>query len=160
MASELPPCGLYKTGVSLPGHEEDVPAGRLIYFHNHSEKGPPLVLNPQSNTHNRWLFQGQGWLVEDPGFIGALEPLLSEGLYTVSGQHLHISRDEIVPERSLVQLGYNRSADTILFVGKFEENTISFPSTGYRFTSADVHQHLKAVEFNIPKPLSDKTQLH
>ena len=119
MAPKLPPCGLYRTGTSLPKYEQDVPGGVLIYFHNHSDKGPPIVLLPRKNEHNNWAFHEKGWLVEDPGFIGALVPLKSQGLYVVTERHLHISREEILPEKTLVQLGYNRSGDTIFLLSFF-----------------------------------------
>ena len=154
--ADLPNCGLYRTGVSLPKQEEQVPGGGLIYFHNHSEQGPPLVLLPDENEHNRWSFNERGWLVEDPGFLGALVPLKSEGLYIVTAQHLHISREEIIPEQTLVQLGYNRRGDTILFAARFEENTIHFPSHGYRFEAPAVQQHLSPVPFAVPEPKKDR----
>lgn len=152
MTAELPPCGLYRTGVSLPGQEEQVTGGALIYFHNHSDKGPPLVLLPEENTHNRWTFHKRGWFAEDPGFLRALIPLKPQGLYVISGNHLHISREEILPEKTLVQLGYNRRGDTILFPARFEGNGLSFPSQGYRFEVPAVQENLAPVNFNVPKP--------
>jgi hypothetical protein len=155
--AELPDCGLYRTGVSLPGHEEEVPGGILIYFHNHSEQGPPLVLTPHDNTHNRWSFHERGWLVEDPGFISALIPLKGEGYYTVSGHHLHVSKEEIIPERTLVQLGYNRRGDTLLFVAEFKDNAIEFPSQGYRFESTEVQGNLASAVFSVPETEEERT---
>ena len=51
--SMLPSCGLYRTTKPLSGHEEQVPAGLLVYFHNHSDSGLPQVLSPDHNVHNR-----------------------------------------------------------------------------------------------------------
>ncbi len=156
MSDGLPNCGLYRTGVSLPGHEEQVAEGALIYFHNHSDKGPPLVLAPATCTGNKWTFNERGWLVEDSGFVRALVPLKPEGFYVVSGRHLHVSREEILPERTLIQLGYNRRADTILFAARFAGNTITFPERGYRFESVDVQEHLAPANFKIPESKPDR----
>lgn len=156
MAAELPACGLYRTGTALPGHEEEVPGGTLVYFHNHSDKGPPVVLPPNENVLNRWTFHDRGWLVEDPGFIGALVPLRPQGYYVVSGRHLHLSREEIIAERTLVQLGYNRRGDTILFVARFEDNAIRFPERGFRFEAPAVQEHLEPVNFSVPEAKPDR----
>lgn len=150
-SAALPPCGLYRTTVALPGHESQVASDRLVYFHNHSEQGPPLVLMPQSNTHNRWTFHDRGYLVESPEFIRALVPLRPEGYYVIR-DHLHLSREEILPERTLVQLGYNREAEPILFVARFEENLIRFPDRGYRVNGPAVLEQLEPANFRAPRP--------
>jgi hypothetical protein len=147
-------CGLYRTGIALGGpgeQEEQVGSGLLVYFHNHSDEGPPMVVTPHANSNNRWQFHERGWTIEDNDFVAALIPLKPEGLY-VNAEHLHISREEIIPPRTLMQLGYNRRADSILFVARFEDNTISFPSSGYSFTSPDLQKHLQPVGFNVPQP--------
>ena len=156
MADELPACGLYRSGRALPGQEEKVPAGVLIYFHNHSEKGSPLILTPHENSENRWRFHDRGWLTEDVRFIREMVALKPEGLYVVQGQQLHVSREEIIPERTLVQLGYNRRGDTLLFPAKFEGLTITFPTHGYRFEAIGVQQYLHPVAFKVPKPRAER----
>lgn len=147
--ADLPPCGLYKTGVPLPGDEAHLPAGKLVYFHSHSDQGPPVVCCPENNQHNRWRFQQQGHVVDDPVFLAALEPLLPEGLYAIKA-HVHISKEELLPERTLVQLGYDRDATPILFPGRFSENSIVFPPTGLGFASGDVFANLEPVNFLVP----------
>ena len=154
--AELPDCGLYRTGISLVGHEESVPKGALVYFHNHSEQGKPLILPPNENQSNRWSFHDRGWLVEDPGFVAKLIPLLPEGLYFLKEQHLHVSREEILPEKTLLQLGYNRKGDTLLFPAKFEPLSITFPTRGYRFESPDVQKFLAPVPFTVPAPAKQR----
>jgi hypothetical protein len=151
-------CGLYRTGQSLSGHDEHVGEGRLVYFHNHSEQGPPLVLTPHANSHNRWQFHDRGFLVEDEAFLDALIALKPEGFY-INTEHLHISREEIIPPHSLLQLGYNREADSILFVARFEGNTISFPSEGYSFSSPDIQKVLEPAGFAFPRPKAE-SDLH
>lgn len=145
----IPSCGLYRTGAALAENEENVPSGVLVYFHDHSEQGPPIVLTPHSNTHNRWTFHERGWLVRDDSFLLALVPLKPEGFY-VTSEHIHITKEEILPPRTLLQLGYNRNADSILFVGRFEGNTISFPTQGYSYPSPDVQKLLDPAGFRAP----------
>ena len=152
----LPPCGLYRTTVPLPGREEAVPVGRLVYFHNHSDEGPPLVLLPASNTHNRWTFHDRGYLASDPDYPATLEPLPKEGLY-VMRSHFHPGEGVVVAERTLVQLGYNPAGDPILFVPVVEDNAIRFPSTGYRFESRGILKELEPAGFVLPsKPPADE----
>ena len=131
MSSQLPNCGLYRTGAALPGNEEQVPEGILVYFHNHSDQGPAMLLTPHSNEHNRWQFHERGWLVEASDFIEAMVPLKPEGLY-VNTEHIHISPEEIIPARMLVQLGYNRSGDPILFVPELRDSVLGVPERGSR----------------------------
>jgi len=127
------PCGLYRTTAPLPGKEEKVSAGRLVFYHNHSEQGPPLVLTPHANEHNVWTFHERGWLVEDPDWPETLVPLLPEGYYVLKA-HVHLAKqEEVLPERTLVQLGYDQRARPILFPAQFEGSTIRFSDRGYGF---------------------------
>jgi len=148
---KLPACGLYRTTIAMAGKEEQVGEGRLVMFHNHSKQGLPLVLLPQSNENNRWTFHERGYLVEDDMFLDGLVTLLAEGYYVLK-EHVHVTKEEILPEGALVQLGYNPTANPILFVARFEGNTISFPSTGYRFDGFKVFKNLTPAGFRIPKP--------
>lgn len=148
--STLPACGLYRTGTPFPGREEAIPAGSLIHFHNHSEEGPPIVQQPESNADNRWVFGEEGWLVEDDAFISAMVPLRPEGLYVIT-EPTQVAPENILPPRSLVQLGYNRRADPILFVGQFEANSILFPTRGFRFHNLDIFERLERANFEVPE---------
>ena len=147
----LPPCGLYRTGRALPGQEEKIPAGKLVMFHNHSDQGPPLVLLPATNENNVWTFHKSGWAVHAPEFLQALVPLRAEGLYVVSGQ-IYTSREQMLPDKTLVQLGYNRDGDSILFPADFVGNSIHFPTQGFRFKSTEVQKNLASVGFIRPSP--------
>jgi hypothetical protein len=148
MPENLPPCGLFRTAEPLPGKEQWVRAGMLVYFHNHSQQGPPLLLLPAENKKNRWVFHEKGYLIREPGFVESLEPLKDEGLYVLT-EPIYLSREEFIPEQTLIQLGYNRSADPILFLGQFEDNTIFFPDSGLKCTS-EVFELLEDVPFRVP----------
>jgi hypothetical protein len=157
MTQSTLPCGLYRTGIALPGFEERVPAGSLVQFHNHSDQGVAMVLTPHDNTANRWNFHERGWAADNQEFLESLVALKPEGLY-VTSSHLHITREEILPERTLVQLGYNRRADSILFPGRFQDNAIVFPDQGYAFPSPDIQKALEPAGFRVPMP--PKSPLH
>ena len=151
------PCGLYRTTAPLPDHEDQVPAERLIQFHNHSEQGPPLVLLPRVNQHNRWTFRPKGFLISDLGFIKTLKHLPAEGLYSLH-KHVHIGTANVLPDNSLVQLGYNRKGDGILFVAEFLGRTIQFADSGYRIPD-ELFDILVEVNFKVPIP-QDPHALH
>ena len=148
--SAVPRCGIYRTGIALGGKEEQVPEGRLVMFHNHSEQGPPLVLLPESVTANKWSFHTGGFLVEDEEFIEKMISLPAEGLYILK-DHIHVTKQDIIPDRTLVQLGYNGKGEGILFPGHFEENSITFPEKGYRFNSDKIFDNLEQAGFRVPK---------
>ena len=148
MHASLPPCGLYKTTQPLPGKEQWVRENLLVYFHNHSQQGPPLILLPASNAQNRWNFHEKGYLIREPGFVSTLLPLKGEGLYVLR-EPIYLSRDEFIADQTLVQLGYTRSADPILFLAQFADNTISFPASGLKCTP-EIFSMLDDVNFETP----------
>lgn len=151
MASDALPCGLYRTTLPLTDREEQVSARRLVYFHNHSEEGPPLLLLPRENTANRWAFHDRGYLVRDADWLVTLVPLPAEGLYVLQG-HFHPPGGPVVQEKTLLQLGYNVAGDPILFVPTFEGNVIRFPASGYRFETLDILRDLTPAAFIVPRP--------
>jgi hypothetical protein len=128
----LPSCGLYRTTKPLAGHEEQFPANLLVYFHNHSDSGLPQVLAPDHNVHNRWHFHGPGVEFRGLSWVDSLVKVPLEGFYTL--------RRELTfdggswPKGALVQLGYTRNADAILFIGqvrnKLDENDLYFSDRG------------------------------
>lgn len=123
-------CGLYRTTRPLPGHDPVRP-GLLVYYHSHSEQGPPILLLPDSNTNNRWTFHRQGYLVSDPDYVASLHPLKAEGLYRVR-EHFHPDEGRTVAANALVQLGYNPSAEPIVFfpTWRSSDNALVFPTKG------------------------------
>jgi hypothetical protein len=130
--SALPDCGLYRTTKPLAGHEEQFPAGLLVYFHNHSDSGLPQVLSPDHNVLNRWHFHGPGVEFRGLSWADSLVKMPVEGFYVL--------RRELAfeggtwPKAALVQLGYTRTADPILFIaqirGKLDENDLWFSDRG------------------------------
>lgn len=153
VSTKLPECGLYRTTRPLPGKEEWVRENILVYFHNHSQQGPPLILLPATNANNRWTFHDKGYLIREGGFAETLQPVKPEGFYVLT-EPIYLSRDEFIPEDTLVQLGYNRSADPILFLAKFSSDTINFPNSGLKCTT-EIFEMLKDANFRVPNHMRD-----
>ena len=130
--SILPNCGLYKTTKPLPEHEAEVPAGILVYFHNHSDSGLPVVIAPEHNVMNRWHFHGAGIPFRGLSWADSLKKIPQEGFYML--------RKDLTfdggswPKGTLVQLGYTRNGDPILFIAQqrasLEENDLFFSDRG------------------------------
>lgn len=141
-------CGLYRTTRDLPG--TGLAAGMLVYFHTHSDQGPPIVLLPESNTHNRWRFQSTGHPVS-AAYIASLEPLKPEGLYRLR-EHFHPDSTSVVAANALVQLGYDRQADPIIFFPKpiEGENAFVFPRQGVKIP-APVYELLEPLDPRGPQ---------
>ena len=112
--SNLPPCGLYKTLTEISVQEGKLNADLLVSFHNHSDQGLPIILLPEKNEHNRWIFQKKGYLLKNQNWARILEPLKQEGLYRCS-ERFSTNESEVVAENTLVQLGYTAKAEPILF---------------------------------------------
>jgi hypothetical protein len=130
--SMLPNCGLYRTTKPLAGHEEQFPAGLLVYFHNHSDSGLPQVLAPDHNVMNRWHFHGPGVEFRGLSWTDTLVKMPLEGFYVLKRELAF--EGGTWPKASLVQLGYTRNADPILFIAqvrtRLDENDLWFSDRG------------------------------
>lgn len=136
-SSKLPDCGLYRTTKALPGHEEKIPAGMLVYFHNHSDSGLPQVLAPDHNVHNRWHFHGPGILIRGTTWIDTLVRMPDEGFYILR-RDLSFEGGGTMSKDTLVQLGYQNNATPILFVARersqLAENDLFFSHQGSKIS--------------------------
>lgn len=122
----LPPCGLYRTTHAVAG----IPAGRLVYFHNHGDPGAGLYL-PESWNLNRAKWAPQGFTLPDEASAGFLAPLPPEGLYAVKEPFYCCEKQCVRYEANqLVQLGYDGAATPILFVPEFTAKGLGFPERG------------------------------
>jgi hypothetical protein len=123
---QLPPCGLYRTRASIGA----IPAGKLVFFHNHGEPGPGLYL-PSGWRRNRVELQDRGQTLEDPDLLRHLEPLPPEGLYRVLEPFFCCAQKcrEFQPE-TLVELGYNGEGQAILFLPEMVDGMLAIPTSG------------------------------
>jgi hypothetical protein len=128
----LPNCGLYKTTKPLPEHETDVPAGALVYFHNHSDAGLPVVIVPDHNIMNRWHFHGTGIPFRGLSWADSLKRMPAEGFYMIR-KDLSFEGGSW-PKGTLVQLGYTKTGEPILFIAQqrasMDENDLFFSDRG------------------------------
>jgi hypothetical protein len=130
--SILPGCGLYRTTKALPEHETDFPAGSLVYFHNHSDSGLPVVLAPDHNVMNQWHFHGAGTPFRGLSWADSLIKMPEQGFYVLRKQ-LDFEGGSW-PKDTLVQLGYTKAGEPILFIGQQRaartENSLFFSERG------------------------------
>lgn len=124
--AELPPCGLYRTGRALG----EIPAGRLVYFHNHGNPGAGIYA-PQSWQQNRARFSESGVPIPDPAWAESLQPLRGEGFYRVSAPFECCDKKCRTYDGSmLVQLGYDAAGEAILFVPEWTTTGFTIPERG------------------------------
>ena len=123
---QLPPCGLYRTRATIGA----IPAGKLVFFHNHGDPGPGLYL-PSGWRRNRVELQERGQTLEDPDLLRHLEPLPPEGLYRVLEPFYCCPQKcrEFQPE-TLVELGYNGEGQAILFLPEMVDGMLAIPTSG------------------------------
>ncbi len=76
--TDLPPCGVYRTTQPIG----EVPAGRLVYFHNHGDPGPGIY-TPHDWKGNKARFHERGHTLTSPDEAKSLIPLAAEGGKTV-----------------------------------------------------------------------------
>ena len=122
----LPPCGLYRTSQAIEGH---VPAGRLVYFHNHGDPGPGIYL-PSGWALNRARWHESGHTVT-PEWAATLAALPAEGLYRVRETFTCCAKKcRTYEPELLVQLGYNGEAAPLLFVPEWTDSGLAIPEMG------------------------------
>lgn len=150
---ELPPCGLYRTTEPIG----NVPAHRLVYFHNHGDPGPGVYV-PESWSVNRAQFSKSGTTLPDENLAFTLEPLQAEGLYRVKSPITCCDKQcRTYPAELLVQLGYNAQGEPILFVPQWTGTGLAFPEMGNKLDS-DRLAELAPLKVSTPKaPIDDPT---
>ncbi len=150
--SSLPPCGLYRTRRALG---TTIAEGRLVYFHNHGDPGPGLYL-PSGWSSNRARWHSRGTPLPELQWIEHLEPLLAEGLYRVRESFTCCEKlCRTFEEDLLVQLGYNGTAEPILFVPKWTATGLTFPETG---TLVDRLRLDRLVPLKVPEAKEPSTE--
>ncbi|MFW6050776.1 MAG: hypothetical protein ACODAU_06355 [Myxococcota bacterium] len=142
--ANLPPCGIYRTTAAIG----EVPAGRLVLFHNHGEPGPGVYL-PVSWRGNRARFAERGTTLPDAALAATLEPLPAEGLYRVTEAFTCCAkRCRTFEPDTLVQLGYDAGATPILFQPEWVEGAIAIPERGTRIDRGDT---AKLARLQVPE---------
>ena len=122
----LPPCGLYRTTAAIG----EVPAGRLVYFHNHGDPGPGLYF-PETWNANRAKFSPRGTTLPLVFDTRALHPLPAEGFYRVASAFHCCEKQCMRFEPDMfVQLGYNGTGQALLFLPELGAGAVQIPERG------------------------------
>ncbi len=109
-----------------------MPAGRLVYFHNHGDPGPGVYL-PVSWRQNRASFPERGILLPGDWWAASLDPLAAEGFYRVRETFYCCEKQcQTFEPDQLVQLGYTAEADPLLFVPEVIDSVFIIPDRGTR----------------------------
>lgn len=146
---DLPPCGIYRTTTALG----DVPAGRLVYFHNHGEPGPGIY-TPEKWISNRAEFQARGFTLPTPYDLMAatLEALPAEGFYKVRESFVCCEKKCRTFEPGLfVQLGYDGAGEAILFTPELSAHGILLPERGSLVTRTNLAKLEPLLVAEVPK---------
>jgi len=152
------PCGLYRTTLAMPDHEDCVGADLLVMLHDHRPEELPAVCLPAETVENRWLFAEEDHAADDALFLEHLEPLPDEGLYVLQDEiPLSDDPDHVLAAGSLVMVGYDRQGNCILYPARYEGLKIEFPDRGYRFDTGEIFASLEIVNFDIPLAPEDRS---
>jgi hypothetical protein len=104
----------------------------LVYFHNHSDSGLPVVIAPDHNVMNQWHFHGSGHPFRGLSWADSLVKVPEQGYYTLRKQ-LDFDGGSW-PKGALVQLGYTKNGEAILFIAQVrasrEQNDLWFSERG------------------------------
>lgn len=124
--SKLPDCGLYRTVQPIGS----IPAGRLVYFHNHGDPGPGFYF-PEAWAHNRARFGAKGTTAPADLDARALRRLPAEGFYRVAAP-FHCCEKKCVRYEidALVQLGYNGTGQALVFTPEVGAAGVTLPERG------------------------------
>lgn len=129
----LPDPGLYRTTKPYPGHEEEIPAGALVYVGKNSDTGVTFVVRPGSNRRNRWYWGEPTIPLRSTVWAQTLKSLPAEGFYTLP-QDVEVGDGGKWIKNAIVQLGYNREGQGIIFVAELHEseerNILTFSDRG------------------------------
>ncbi len=122
--------GLYRTTTAHPN--ADIPAGKLVFV-GENETGPFVVV-PHYNENNRWYWREPVTPLTE-SFASTLRRLPQEGFYTLP-EALTFENGGKWLKNAIVQLGYDRDGNGIIFVGErreaMEENALFFSDRGHR----------------------------
>ncbi len=144
-------CGLYRTDkplITRSGTSRvEIPAGRLVSFHNHGDPGPGIY-PVKGWKSNRAIFATSGMVVE-PEYAKTLIPLPPEGFYRVVQPFACCEKNcRTFEAESLVQLGYNGQGQGIVFSAVWED-TLYFMDKG-SLISDENFQFLAPLKVMIP----------
>ena len=129
--------GLFRTHASLPGAEDAIPGGALVFVGREENNGDFFVVRPTENRQNQWFWGAP--VVSLKGHTDWHTRLLrlpAEGFYVLP-EALSIAGGGRWLKNAIVQLGYNPQGQGILFVAERQShgdprrpNVLSFSERG------------------------------
>lgn len=126
------PSGLYRTTAALPGREDAIPAGALVFLGARAD-GSRFVVRPGANRRNRWFWGEPVVPLADTSWMWSLRRLPLEGFYTLP-ETIELSTGGRWLKNAIVQLGYDESGRGLLFIAEDRQgesrNVLEFASTG------------------------------
>ena len=149
MAFKFEP-GIYKTTKFLPGHEATVAPNMLVLIRTDAEFAPASVLLPVSNVQNQWRFQMPGVRVPASsfGWGDSLVKLPHEGFYRLT-QEFTFGESGRWLKNAIVQLGYTRAGEPILFIAQrrspLVSNDLFFSDKGVKVEMAQLNAMTEAL---------------
>lgn len=121
----------------MPGHEDEFPAGALVYVGQSQNGGGTFVVRPADNRRNRWFWREPVTSLRSPTWARTLKALPSEGFYTLP-ETLEFEGGGRWVKNAIIQLGYNEKGQGIAFVGEWredgQENALYFSDRGLLVT--------------------------
>lgn len=125
MAFQFEP-GIYRTTKFLPGHEAQVAPNLLVLIRTDGEFAPASVLLPVRNENNTWRFGMPGIKVPDASLNWGetLEKIPHEGFYRLRREYEPEGGGKYL-ENAIVQLGYTKAAEPILFIAQRRSPLVS-----------------------------------
>lgn len=147
MAVTLEP-GIYRTSEYLPGHEAQVGPDQLVLVRTDGEFAPASVLLPVNNIHNQWRFQMPGIKIPETAksWTESLGKLKHEGFYRLTREFTFGDKGKWI-ENAIVQLGYTRKAEPILFIAQrrspLTNNELWFSDRGVKIEADQVDELLQ-----------------
>lgn len=119
---DLPEPGLYRTTQAMPGHEQEIPEGVLVYVGQSPNGGGRFVVRPAENRRNRWFWREPTIPLRAATWARTLKSLPAEGFYTLP-ETIEFESGGRWIKNAIVQLGYDGSGRGIVFVGQWHENS-------------------------------------
>ena len=149
MAFQYQP-GIYKTTKFLPGHEATVAPNMLILIRTDAEFAPASVLLPVNNIQNQWRFQMPGVKIPSAsfGWGESLVKLPHEGFYRLTREFTFGDSGRWL-KNAIVQLGYTRGGDPILFIAQrrspLVSNDLFFSDKGVKVEFNELEKMIEAL---------------
>ena len=122
--------GLYRSTEALDESEGRVVGPKLVWLC--IEDGQVEVRLPEHHIHNQWRFPPPGIVLQDQEWLKTLTKLPREGFYALKKKL--VFDGGFWPKGALVQLGYTREAEAVLFIAQRrsqrDENDLFFSEQG------------------------------